>query len=133
MSAIDPLPATGDDAAQGVAPRVSTRLGWWSVGLALGSALVFWVIAFFVVGAVAGIFRGITSVPPAVASGVYIGISVLVAAMVIAAMILGVISIVRAWRQVGQSGRTAAIVLGCIGIVLGALMGLYLSLPFLPI
>ena len=124
MSAIDPLPPAGGDESGGAA-RVSTKPGWWSVGLALGSAVVFWIFAFIVVVAVMANFVGMRDVPQEVAGAIYL----LAIAMVIAAMILGVTSIVRAARQVGQSGRTAAIVLGGIGIVLSALMGWVLLMP----
>jgi hypothetical protein len=93
--------------------------------LALGSAMVFWIFALIVVVAVMANFVGMLDVPQEVAGAMYL----LAIAMAIAAMILGVTSIVRAARQVGQSGRTAAIVLGGIGIVLSALMGWVLLMP----
>ena len=111
--------------------RVSTRRGWWSVGLALGAAVVLWVVGWVVAIAVMTIFGGMGRVPEAVGVAFSIGLMGLVIAMLITAMILGVTSIVRAWPQVGQSGRTAAIVLGCIGIVLSALLGWVLLMPYI--
>jgi len=91
----------------------------------MGSVVVFGIFALIVVVAVMANFVGMLDVPQEVAGTTYL----LAIAMAIAAMILGVTSIVRAAGQVGQSGRTAAIVLGGIGIVLSALMGWVLLMP----
>jgi hypothetical protein len=111
--------------------RVSAKSGWWSVGLALGSAVVFWIIGSIVAIAMMAIFGGMGRVPQEVGGAVSIVIHVLVIAMVIAAMIFGVTSIVRAFTQVGDSGRVAAIVLGGIGVVLSTAMGWLLLMPYL--
>lgn len=57
---------------------------------------------------------------------------VLLIALVIAALVFGVASIVVARRHPGRAGRTAASVLGIIGIVLAALMGFYMLASLLP-
>ena len=112
--------------------RVSTKHGWWSVGLALGSAVVFWIVGFIVAMAIMATFGGMLDSDAQAVGGVAaIVIYVLVIAMVIAAMIFGVTSIVRAFTQVGQSGRTTAIVLGGIGIVLSTAMGWVLLVPYI--
>lgn len=122
--------AASDAPGSGTA-RVSMKHGWWSVGLALGSAVVFWIVGFIVAVAVMAIFGGMGKVPEEVGSAVYIVMYVLVIAMVIAAMIFGVTSVVRAFTQVGKSGRATAIVLGGIGIVLSTAMGWVLLMPYI--
>ncbi len=54
MSDIDPLPATGENAAPGT-PRVSTALGTWSVLLGVGSPVIGWVRSWILVFALSPI------------------------------------------------------------------------------
>ena len=122
MSAIDPLPAAGEDAARGLA-RVSTARGKWSVGLALGAPVGFAAVASLSMYYLTRV--GLTNSAYYEALRVIgVVISVLAVAMLIAATILGVASIARAWRQTGRPGRTAAIALGCIGIGVCVMVGL---------
>lgn len=132
MSAIDPLPDAGEEAARG-AGLVSTKRGKWSVFLALGSVAVFLVgnLVFFFLLPMFG-----TILEPGFQAAARVNtfiVLVIMSGMLIAAVVLGVASIVGAWRQRGRPGRTSAIGLGCVGIVLSALIGFYLLLPFLPI
>jgi hypothetical protein len=117
--------------AEGTA-QVPVKHGWWSIGLALGAAVVFWIVGFLVAVTVTAIFGG-TRDPDAqaVSSAAAIVILVLVIAMVIAGLILGVTSIARAVTQDGRSGRTRAIVLGGVGIALSTAMGFVLLISYL--
>jgi hypothetical protein len=131
MTEIHPVPVSDADEAPRAA-RASAKPGWWSVGLALGSAVVFWIVGFMVAMAIMAIFGGMLDPDTQAVGGVAaIVIHVLVIAMVIAAMILGVTSIVRAFTLAGQSHRTTAIVLGGIGIVLSTVMGWVLLAPYI--
>ena len=112
-----------DSRAMTDAARVPTARGKWSVALALGSAVVLWVVGALVAIALTPI--GSMTDPDYIAAlGVAsIVVVVLAIAMVIAAVVFGVISIVGAWPHRNRPGRRPAIVLGWIGIGLSALMG----------
>ncbi len=122
------MPRSDEDVAQG-AERVSTKRGWWSVGLALLSSAFQWPVALIVLIAFGYMFGPMGDPDFQAAFGIAgMVIQGLVVAMVVASVVLGVASIVGAWPKHGRPGRTAAIVLGCIGIVLSAFMAWYLML-----
>ena len=112
--------------------KVSVAHGWWSVGLALGSAVVFWIVGTLVAITIMAIFGGtLDQDGQSVNAVVGVVIRLLALALAIGAMVLGVTSLVRAATQAGRSGRAAAIALGGIGIALSAVMGWLLLATFL--
>ncbi len=132
MSATPAALPDNQPSASETTPGVSTKHGLWSVVLALGAAVVFWVVGFLVAATVTAIFGGMRDPDAQAAAGVAsIVVLLLAIAMVIAGALLGISSIVRAFTQGDQRGRGTAIALGGLGIVLSSAMGWVLLLAIL--
>lgn len=124
-------PAAGEDPAP-AAPRVSTRRGWWSVGLPLLSSAVVFIGGLGLFLVLGSIFGSPFDTAFQVASRVALILLVLlVIGMLITAIMLGIGSIGSAWPQRGRPGRATAVVLGCIGIALSLVMIWWAVLPAL--
>jgi hypothetical protein len=122
VSAIDAFPHRAEGAS-----RVSTVRGWWSVVLAVGSPVVGFVLGWALVFALSPIGSMLDPDYMAALRFADIVLFVLIVAMLITAIVFGFTSIARARPQTGRPGRTAAIVLGFIGLLISALVGfLYL-------
>ncbi|WP_404430023.1 hypothetical protein LG299_10670 [Microbacterium lacus] len=132
MSATPEALPDNQPAASETTAGVSTKHGLWSVALALGAAVVFWVIGFLVAATVTAIFGGMRDPDAQAAAGVASVVVLLLAiALVIAGALLGISSIVRAFTQADRRGRNTAIALGGLGIVLSSAMGWVLLLAIL--
>jgi hypothetical protein len=111
---------------------VSAARGWWSVGLALGAFVLYWVLGFTISWIAIGTQSWKDPTENAQYEAAVIVLQVLLGAMLLVALVLGITSIVRASRHRERTGKATAIVLGSIGTVLCIPMGLYLLLPYIP-
>lgn len=106
--------------------RESTARGWWSAGLALGSPVIYGGGGFIAILALAPFGSWADPSYLAALAVAWIVLIAIAVAMVTAALYFGITSIARARRTGGPPGRGLAILLGCIGIGVSALMGVLL-------
>lgn len=109
---------------------MSAKLGWWSVGLALGAFVLYWVLGLTLLYFAMETQSWKDPTENAQYTAASIVTQVLLGAILVVAFVLGIRSIVRGSRHRGRAGRAAAIVLGSIGAVLSLPMVLYLLLPY---